>query len=220
MNVGQMTEPNGQPHTCQNAGQATPPPLGLVELKCVGEWAKLEWGPDEDPDAPEKFYYQCQVQMGVTGLRKTWLAAVFGGNRPRFDFVIDFDPEFFGAWLVVARKLWQDIQAGRAPDVTASDSSAQYLRAKYPRPEREELPPAPVEALGWAERYLAAGEAIAPLEREQKEAKHLLEDAIGKAGAPGLMLEDNWPVTWKPRKDGARVFSLRRRTINQLGDPK
>ena len=189
--------------------------LGGLEIKNVSTWRADAWGGPEPEtyDLPEPYYYQIQWCMGVTGLRRWWVAPLIGGNRPRFDHVVDFDEHFFADLVSIARVFWlRHVVPGVAPAVNGSESSAAYLRCRYPLPTREALPPAPPEALVLADSYLELGELIAPLEVRREERKQQLQQMIGESGAPGLELEPGWSVTWRPNKKGSRQFNLRRKS--------
>lgn len=187
--------------------------LGGLEIKNVTEWKRSEWGEAADYDLPEPYYYQVQWCMGVTGLRKWWICPLIGGNKPRFDHVIDFDPAFFDGLVKIARAFWFGcVVPGEAPAITASESSREYLKAQYRKPKTDALvePADPETAIKYATQYLDATERLKPLEEAKKEAQYKLQDMIGRSGGTGLLLADNWPCSWRPRADGVRVFNLKR----------
>ncbi len=167
--------------------------------------------PDEY-DVPERHYLQIIWCMGVTGLRRWWYSPLVGGNKPRHDHVIEADDALFADLLKIARAFWfGNVLAGVAPEVDGGAASAAYLRATYAKPTREELPPAPDEALALAETYLDASEIASEAEDRKQEAGNKIKDIIGRSGAPGLMLDASWPVTWKPNAKGVRTLNLKRR---------
>lgn len=187
--------------------------VALLECKNVSVYRRDDWGTREDEDVPERYFFQVQWQMGVTGIRRCYLASVIGGNQPRFDNVIEFDADFFAALVKIARAFWfGNVIAGEAPEITGSESSRQYVRARF-REVRERVLRTPqdlAETVALAEVYLDAAEKTSSYEKIKKEAQNKLCAEIGEA--EGLVLDtDGWSATWRARQDGVRVFNLKKR---------
>lgn len=181
--------------------------IGGLEAKNWNEFRKREI---EDGDYPERLFYQTQWQMHVTGLRVVWPAVVFGGNKPRFDIEITYDAPFCADLEAVCRAFWfGNVLKGVPPEVTGSDSSRAYLKARYRKVEPVlRAPEDPEAARSLAHIFLAASANAKTYESIKAEAQNKLCALIGDA--EGIALDDDgWTATWRARADGVRVFNLR-----------
>lgn len=181
------------------------------EGKNMNSWrgGELEDGLRSAP----RYLMQCVWQAHICGFPRVRFAALIGGNQPKFDFTMEYVEyaDMARELESIARHFWHEhVQKGIPPAVTGSESSAAFLRT-YKLNPLEGYKPASADALAMADQYLGAAADLSTLEAIQKEAKHRLQAEIGEA--PGLILdaETEWCCTWKPRKDGVRVFSLRSR---------
>ena len=179
------------------------------EGKNMNSWrgGELEDGLRSAP----RYLMQCVWQAHICGFPRVRFAALIGGNVPKFDFTMEYAEyaDMARELEAIARHFWhENVQKGIPPAVTGSESSAAFLRT-YKLNPLEGYKVASADALAMADQYLGAAADLATLEAIQKEAKHKLQAEIGEA--PGLILdaETEWCCTWKPRRDGIRVFSLR-----------
>ena len=184
--------------------------IALLEVKF---WSSFRAPEFEGEDYPDDIHYQVQWQLGVTGLPRCHLAIMLGGNKPQFSRVVEFDPEVFANLMKIAKAFWYDnVVAGVPPEVTGSDSSRDYLRARYKKVEPVMVDATP-EVVEYAHAYVkASAEAKAATEAAAL-AKHRICDYIGAGEAEGVVLDEagKWKATWKKGEDDTRRFNLRQK---------
>lgn len=104
---------------------------GVLETKNV-DWMvhRRSW---TDGEPPIHILIQLQHQLGCTGYKWGMVACLVGGNELKI-YRYAAKPKLIADIKARVTKFWEDIAAGRAPDVSGSESSAEVLRSLYPEP--------------------------------------------------------------------------------------
>ena len=104
---------------------------GVLETKNV-DWMvhRRSW---TDGEPPIHILIQLQHQLGCTGYQWGIVAGLIGGNELKV-YRYAAKPKLIADIKARVVKFWEDIEAGRAPDTSASESSAEVLRSLYPEP--------------------------------------------------------------------------------------
>jgi putative phage-type endonuclease len=85
----------------------------IVELKALFNYPDpLEWGEPGGNQIPEKYTLQVQHQMGVAGIKFTFVAAYIVGNHLRI-YQVPFDAELYGMITEVEGDFWGRVQEKR-----------------------------------------------------------------------------------------------------------
>jgi hypothetical protein len=148
-----------------------------------------------DGPMEEEIVQTCWHQ-GVLGLPKGAICVLLGGNDLRV-FPLDFDADMFDGLAEIARRFLRDhVDTGRAPPIDYSDSSTDFLRARFPKESGRILDATPelttlVSAVNHARKAKKAAEQACAL--AENTLKLALGDASGVKG-PGFS------VTWKTQK--------------------
>jgi hypothetical protein len=158
----------------------------VLELKAPGPRTWHEWGTGDD-DAPLRYVVQTAQEMLVSGARRGRIGALIDGELRIYTIHRDSDLDK----LLVERieDFWtRYVETRTPPPVDGSQSSREWLTARYPTSTRE-MVPANRELTELVER-LAATEAVyktAESEREllQQQIKAALGDAYG-VEVPGV----------------------------------
>lgn len=104
---------------------------GALETKNV-DWLvhRRSW---TDGEPPIHILIQLQHQLGCSGYQWGIVAGLVGGNDLKV-YRYAAKPKLIADIKARVVKFWDDIAAGRAPDVSGSESSGEILRSLYPEP--------------------------------------------------------------------------------------
>jgi putative phage-type endonuclease len=164
-------------------------PDAPVECKNRSVYQLGDWE-DGVPDAPA---LQAHWQLGVTGYDHVWVAAVLGGNTPRF-YRLERDQSLIDHLVQIADDFRQRVIDRRPPDVDGSEATTDLLAHLYDV-QPEAVTALPDDAAKWlAERRRAKG-LIKDLEVAVAEAENHLKVLLGEHEI-GL-LDDKPAATWK-----------------------
>lgn len=151
-----------------------------LEIKTADASLRAEW----KDDVPLAYMIQVQHQMAVMDTPAASIAALVGGNTFYWADV-QRDQEFIDALIEQEREFWQRCLDHNPPDVDASKSTAEALRALYGR-DNGQLVPLPVDALDWDSDLIKAKEELEEVQKRHDLAKHRIVEAIGNASAGQL----------------------------------
>ena len=178
-----------------------------IEVKNVGAPSMYRhWDTSDGGGIPQYVRAQVQIGMHVRHVKECDVVAAIGG-RPPHVWTIGYDAELAGMLIDRASAFWTLVRNRTPPPPDDSDAVREYLRAKYPKDEREMIvcPPELEEVA--AVRIAAAIQEVKSV-KAKREADALLMTRLGDArGFEG----DGWSFTWKCDKNGKRAtrFTVR-----------
>lgn len=169
-------------------------PTAVVEVKTANAFAAGEWAAGGPP--PNHVVIQVQHQLDVTGLDVGYVAALVGGNQPRW-WALERDEELLGMLRRAEERFWTDhILTGVPPAPTGHDADGAALAALYKGdPGREVVLAA--EVLDDLEHLAAAKAEIKDLGRYATSLEQKVKAALGDA-TEGLRPDGSTAVTWRP----------------------
>jgi predicted phage-related endonuclease len=193
------------------------PDRGIPEATCEGKlvgWHLVkEWHDETDPTGktlvfPDSVAVQTAWQMGVTGTRRNYVAALLGGWRDE-DFhhlAVDFNESLWLGLVEVCDRFWRDHVLTRIPPPPdASDRAAEALGRIYPTIKRPVLAPATDEQAAMMRRYLEINAEMSALGEEKSLLGNRLRAQIGDA--EGFKSSD-FKCTWRPQSGRVSVEKL------------
>ena len=170
-------------------------PIGVLEVKTANAFAAGEWQQDGPP--PDHVVIQVQHQLDVTGLPLGYVAALVGGNQPRW-WPVERDDELIGMLRAEEARFWDLVQTGIAPGPTGHDADGDALAGLYAGdPGRETHLDAATLAAVERRRQAQADQALA--EETVKFLGDQIKAALGDA-TEGLRPDGTTAVTWRPQK--------------------
>ena len=160
----------------------------ILEIKTVSEFRRSDW------DAGVPSYYEVQVQhyLCVTGMKKAFMAVLFGGNAFRI-YKIEADKELHNMLIAVEKEFWNKVQNMIRPSMDSSDAAKELLDSIYHGGILEEIA-LPEEAVEFVDLYIeACAEEDTAKEKKQNASNHLKEILGDYEKAKCL----NYTVSWK-----------------------
>ena len=152
--------------------------------------------------------------MGL-GVEKGYLVVLKDGR----DFVVheyEADEEIISSIINITTDFWERVELGReafknggdydqyAPPPDGTEAFAEYLTERYSNPEDKTVASTP-EIDEHISQYLELGSKIAKLEDEKREHSNMIKHHMGNYA---LLTSDIAKVTWRPNKNGSRVFRV------------
>lgn len=110
-------------------------PLAIYEGKTTGFWRRSEW--DED-GVPIPYVVQAHVYMHLTGLPRTLLGCLVGGQSLKTVW-IDFDSEIWTALYAALGEFIGYCERDEPPPPDGSESTSEALKALYPQADPERV---------------------------------------------------------------------------------
>ncbi len=142
----------------------------ILEIKTASEFRRSDW----DDGVPA--YYETQVQhyLCVTGMKKAYVAVLFGGNAFRI-YEVDADKELHSMLIAVEKEFWNKVQNMIRPSMDASDAAKKLLDSMYRGGVAEEIV-LPTEAIEYVDLYIeACAEEESAKVKKQDASNHLKE---------------------------------------------
>lgn len=185
------------PHMLANPDGLTP--TQVVESKTANGWDESRW----DFGIPDHYCYQGMHLMIVSGKRQCVFPVMFGCNEPRY-FVLDWDQRLADLLIEQEAEFWANVLAGKAPDPDGSESTMEAVRAIY----YESVDDKGCD-LGPETRSLLDARNVAQAVKNDADTtinaiKQTL--MIEMDDAEVAYFEEKKVATWKPNKNGVRVF--------------
>lgn len=163
--------------------------LCIFEAKTASAYKQEIW----EQGVPEEYQLQVQHYMAVTGARKTYIAALVGGNH-FFYHIVYRDEELIRLIINIEKRFWEKhVVQGMEPVPDGSDATTGFLSEKYSKSNGKAVE-LPGDALELCIRYDELSEQLDAV-KERKEAVanqlkyYLKENEIGVVG--------DRRVTWK-----------------------
>ncbi len=173
-----------------------------IEIKVHESYARPAYGQPGTDDVPAHELIQCIWNQRVTGIDRWRLIVSLGG--PPVEYIIDRDRDLEAELADVVNEFWQSyVETRNAPPPDGSDGYTAWLKRLRPADERKVLP------LDDVREEIAelrdARKVLARAERDDARAQQQVQARMGEA--TDIETEDG-RVTWRPRKDGVRVFRV------------
>lgn len=181
---------------------------GILEIKTSSQFNYTEWSNNGPP-----LYYMTQIQhyMLITGLKYAYIVCLFGGQRMEKFGPFYAEPEA-QQWIIqIASDFWKLVEEKTPPPFDyKADSVA--IEALWPQAEAGKVVYLS-ELLDVAEKYDSFREQGVLVAHDKTASANEIKAAMGDAETAVI---GEYVATWKARKDGKRVFNLKRKGDNGI----
>lgn len=164
--------------------------LCIFEAKTASAYKQDVW----EEGTPAPYILQVQHYMAVTGAKKTYIAALVGGNH-FFCHEIMREGEMIEKIIAMEQHFWETyVVGGVEPVPDGSEATVRYFNERFPRSSGEMME-LPGEALAACEEFERLSQQIKELETAKNAAANQLKSYLKEAetGTVG-----DRTVTWKP----------------------
>lgn len=163
--------------------------LCIFEAKTASAYKQEVW----EEEVPASYILQVQHYMAVTGAKKTYIAALVGGNH-FFYHVVERDEEMIAKIIVMEKYFWEHhVLAGVEPVADGSEATTRYFNERF-RNSNGETIELPDEVLPVCEEYDNLTRQIKELEMAKNAAANQLKSYLGEAEAGTV---GDRKITWK-----------------------
>ena len=163
--------------------------LCIFEAKTASAYKQEVW----EEEVPAPYILQIQHYMAVTGAKKTYIAALVGGNH-FFYHVVERDEEMIAKIIVMEKYFWQHhVMGGVEPVPDGSEATTRYFNERF-RNSNGETIELPDEVLPVCEEYDNLTRQIKELESAKNAAANQLKRYLGEAEAGTV---GDRKITWK-----------------------
>ena len=163
--------------------------LCIFEAKTASAYKQEVW----EKEVPAPYILQVQHYMAVTGAKKTYIAALVGGNH-FFYHVVERDEEMIAKIIVMEKYFWQHhVMGGVEPVPDGSEATTRYFNERF-RNSNGETIELPDEVLQVCEEYDNLTRQIRELETAKNAAANQLKSYLGEAEAGTV---GDRKITWK-----------------------
>lgn len=161
----------------------------IFEAKTASEYKKEIW----EEGVPMEYILQIQHYMAVTGAKKTYIAALVGGNQFYYHKVLR-DDNLIEKIIEMEKTFWEDsVIAYKEPIADGSVATAEYLNEKYKKTNGEVVN-LPKEALSLCDNYEEILKQIKELTEKKESIANQLKNFL-KENEIGIV--GNHTVKWK-----------------------
>ena len=161
----------------------------IFEAKTASAYKEDVW----EKSVPEEYQLQVQHYMAVTGAKKTYIAALVGGNS-FFYHVVYRDEEVISMIIKMEKRFWEDnVIRGREPDADGSKATTEFINQKY-GVSNGSVVELPQEALFLFQQYDLLSEKLESLKEQKDKVSNQLKNFL-KENEVGVLGERK--VTWK-----------------------
>ncbi len=164
--------------------------LSIFEAKTASAFKQEVW----EDGIPAEYMLQIQHYMAVTGAKKTYIAALVGGNH-FFCHEAVRDEVMIAKIIAMEKHFWEKyVLGGEEPLPDGSDATTAYLNNRFPVSNGGTIQ-LPEEALPVCERYEELSRQLKALETEKNAAGNQLKNYM-KDNEVGIVGDRK--VVWKP----------------------
>lgn len=149
--------------------------LCIFEAKTASAYKEKEWMDNVPPE------YQLQIQhyMAITGAKKTYIAALIGGNKFLYH-VVERDEEAIELIIQLEKTFWEEhVVKNLPPEIDGSDATAEYLNEKYSISVKNEIQ-LPEQSEELLKEYDKITSALEKLNYEKTEIVNRLKAMLGE----------------------------------------
>lgn len=163
--------------------------MAIFEAKTASQYKADLW----DEEVPAGYILQVQHYMAVTGAKKTYIAALVGGNHFVYH-VIERDEEMIGKIIAMEKYFWEyHVQGGVEPIPDGSKATTDYFNNKFSNSNGATIE-LPEEVLPICDEYERISKQLKELETSKDAVANQLKSYLKEAekGTVG-----DRTVTWK-----------------------
>ena len=156
--------------------------LCIFEAKTASAYKQDTW----EEEVPAPYILQVQHYMAVTGAKKTYIAALVGGNHFYYHEVLR-DDEMIAKMIAMEKYFWETyLLGGVEPVPDGSEATSKYFNEKFSKANGETME-LPEEALDICREYDRISDEMKKLETEKNatvnQLKRLMKEAeVGTVG--------------------------------------
>ena len=152
--------------------------LAIFEAKTASQYKMDTW----EEDVPAGYILQVQHYMAVTGAKKTYIAALVGGNHFVYH-VVERDEVMIAKIIAMEKYLWEThVLGGVEPVPDGSEATTNYFNSKFSNSNGQTIE-LPEEALAICEEYERLSEELKALETAKSAAANQLKSYLKEAEA-------------------------------------
>ena len=161
----------------------------VFEAKTASAYKQEVW----EEGSPAPYILQVQHYMAVTGAKKTYIAALVGGNH-FYHHVVERDEEMIGKIIAMEEYFWnKHVLNGVEPVPDGSEATTNYFNSRFSKSNGETIA-LPEEALPVCMEYDRLSEEMKKLEKAKNAAANQLKSYLKEAEAGTV---GGRKVTWK-----------------------
>lgn len=163
--------------------------MAIFEAKTASAYKQEVW----EEGVPAPYILQVQHYMAVTGAKRTYIAALVGGNH-FFYHVVERDEEMLGKIIAMEKYFWEThVLGGVEPVPDGSDATTNYFNSKFSNSNGLTIE-LPEEALSVCDEYDRLSEELKRVEAAKNAAANQLKSYL-KEAETGIVGDRK--VTWK-----------------------
>lgn len=152
--------------------------LAIFEAKTASQYKMDTW----EEDVPAGYILQVQHYMAVTGAKKTYIAALVGGNHFVYH-VVERDEVMIAKIIAMEKYFWEThVLGGVEPVPDGSEATTDYFNSKFSNSNGQTIE-LPEEALAICEEYERLSEELKALETAKSAAANQLKSYLKEAEA-------------------------------------
>lgn len=183
----------------------------IAEIKTISGWSSKQW----EGGIPPSYYLQLQTYMMGLGVANGYLVVLEDGRNFKVH-PYEADEEIISSIINITEEFWKRVLLGReavanggdydqyAPPPDGTEAYAEYLNERFSNPEDKTIISTP-EIDEHITEYLEIGSQIAELEEGKREHANMIKTHMGNYS---LLNSEVAKVTWRPNKNGTRVFRI------------
>ncbi len=175
----------------------------IFEAKTASAYKQETW----EEGVPAPYILQVQHYMAVTGAKKTYIAALVGGNHFFWHEILR-DEEMIGKIIAMEKYFWEThVIGGVEPVPDGSEATTNYFNSKFSSSNGQTIE-LPQEALSVCDEFDRISAEIKKLETEKNAAANLLKSYLKEAEI-GIVGERKiiWKEIFKSSLDTKRLKS-------------
>ena len=163
--------------------------MAVFEAKTASAYKQEVW----EDGVPAPYILQVQHYMAVTGAKRTYIAALVGGNH-FFYHVVERDEEMIGKIIAMEKYFWEThVLGGVEPVPDGSDATTNYFNNRFSHSNGMTIE-LPEEALSVCMEYDRLSEELRKVEAAKNAAANQLKSYLKEAEAGTV---GDRTVTWK-----------------------
>ena len=152
--------------------------LAIFEAKTASQYKMDTW----EEDVPAGYILQVQHYMAVTGAKKTYIAALVGGNHFVYH-VVERDEVMIAKIIAMEKYFWEThVLGGVEPVPDGSEATTNYFNSKFSNSNGQTIE-LPEEALAICEEYERLSEELKALETAKSAVANQLKSYLKEAEA-------------------------------------